>query len=73
MPTIVHEKLYEDALNAVNLLFSDNTVDAQQTRESLLELSGEIRIMLAALGSDLGDEAQPSSEELEEDEEEKDE
>jgi|WetSurMetagenome_2_1015567.scaffolds.fasta_scaffold259840_2 hypothetical protein len=53
MPTAAHEKLYEDALAAVNNLFADTTVDPHQTHESLQELIGEIRIMLNALDSDI--------------------
>lgn len=58
MITPIHEKLYEDALAAVNLLFSDNTVEAIDTRNSLVELKGEINIMLDALGDDVEEEAQ---------------
>jgi hypothetical protein len=73
-PTTGHEKLYEDALNAINLLFSDNSVSEVTTRASLVELKGEINVMLDALGVDLEDEA-VSDEELleEEDDEEEDE
>lgn len=46
-----HEKLYEDALAVINLLFSDNSVTEKVTQDSLHELRGEIDTMLDALGS----------------------
>jgi hypothetical protein len=70
--TTTHEKLYEDALNAINLLFSDNTVAEVTTRKSLAELKGEINVMLDALGEDMEDEAVLTDEELSEEEDEED-
>jgi hypothetical protein len=70
-PTTIHEKLCEDALNAINLVFGDNSVDPTVTLQSLLDLKEEVTVMIQALGEDLGTEAQAMTDEelLDEDEE----
>jgi hypothetical protein len=71
--TTGHEKLYENALNAINLLFSDNSVSEVTTREGLVELKEELNIMIQALGEDMEAEAVSAEELLEEEEEEEEE
>jgi len=44
-----HEQLFEEAVDAVTRLFSDNSVDRQRTKEDLETLAGEIQVMLDTL------------------------
>lgn len=44
-----NEELYDDALEAITTLFSDQSVSRSRARENLKSLMGEIEIMLATL------------------------
>ena len=47
-----NEELYEKALEAINNLYSDQSVSREKALRNLQGLSGEIDIMVNALGDD---------------------
>lgn len=47
-----HDKLVQDALDAINIMFSDTSVDADQTRRDLQLLVDEIIILSDSLGEE---------------------
>lgn len=48
--TKTNDELYEEAMQAITKLFSDQSVSVEETRINLYTLIGEIQIMLEALG-----------------------
>jgi hypothetical protein len=53
---MIHQRLYERALEAINQLFSDTSVPASETRRSLQAVADDIGIRLEALPE--GDESE---------------
>lgn len=48
-----NEKLYESAIEAVNRLFSDQSVPQSEARKNLRALRGEIDILLDTLNTEV--------------------
>ena len=48
MPT-THDRLYDEAKEAIDKLFSDTSVDPEQTEESLKSLIHEIQDIISTL------------------------
>jgi len=46
------DELYDEALKAINKLFSDTSVSRSETKRRLSDLVGEIEVMLDALEHD---------------------
>ena len=46
------DKLYEEALKAINKVFGDTSVSRSETKRRLNDLVGEIEVMLDALEND---------------------
>ena len=46
------DKLYEEALKAINKVFGDTSVSRSETKRRLSDLAGEIEVMLDALELD---------------------
>lgn len=44
-----HERLVDQAKEAIDAVFSDTSVDKETTRDSLWELAGEIEVKLEGL------------------------
>jgi len=52
----VNEKLYDEALAAINRMFSDRSVSPETTRENLRGLRDEIEMLIDAIQGDMNNE-----------------
>lgn len=50
METDQHERLYQQAWSSIQALFSDSSVEPEDTRESLNSLISEIEMLVESLG-----------------------
>ena len=51
----MNEKLYDEALAAINRMFSDRNVSPETTRENLRGLRDEIEMLIDAIEGDMKD------------------
>ncbi len=51
----MNERLYDEALAAINRMFSDRSVSPEKTRENLRGLRDEIELLIDAIQGDMND------------------
>ncbi len=51
----MNERLYDEALAAINRMFSDRSVSRETTRENLRGLRDEIELLIDAIQGDIND------------------